>query len=117
MGPRDNMNILEERKMCFLIVGSNPGYIDCALPSVMIEKHFRGKGGYAATCCVWQRKGMHFGLGFKENLDCLGYCHLLKADCAEDRYGNSRDLTHGSSWAISKPAANISSWFMRCLTS
>jgi hypothetical protein len=68
-------------------------YTNCALSGVMMRN---ASGTKAATCCIWQKKEMHFGSGCKENLDQLGYCHLLKADCAGDGYGNCRGLTHGT---------------------
>ena len=81
MDPRGNMDILEERKMFFLIglsslVTSRTFFTNCALPGVMLRNTFRTK---AVICCIWQRKGMCCGLRCRENLDQLDYCHLLKA--------------------------------------
>jgi hypothetical protein len=110
---------LWRRGKCLSLRGFGPRYLphiypNCTVPGVRLRNTF---GSKAATCCIWQRKWMHCGLGCRENLYQLGYCHLLKADCAVEWCGNCKGLAHGSSWALSKPAANISSCFMRCLSS
>jgi hypothetical protein len=69
-------------------------YTDCAVPCVMLRNTFVAN---AATYRTGQRKGLHCGLGCRENLDELGNCHLLKADCAGDGFDYCRTLARESS--------------------